>query len=58
MDVIAILSTGPRQTATAVAPVPPPPVISMVGISLYPVPPFSIVIPVTVPSVICAEANA
>ena len=53
-----ILSTGPRQTATAVAPVPPPPDIDIVGTLVYPLPPFTIVIPVTVPAVICAVANA
>ena len=53
-----ILSTGPRHTATAVAPVPPPPDIDMVGTLVYPLPPFTMVIPVTVPAVICAVANA
>ena len=53
-----ILSTGPRQTATAVAPFPPPPDIDTVGTLVYPAPPFTIVIPVTEPSVICAVANA
>ena len=52
-----ILSTGPRQTATAVAPVPPPPVIDMVGTLVYPLPPFTMVIPVTVPAVICAAVS-
>ena len=56
--VISILSTGPLQTATAVAPFPFPPVIDIVGTFVYPAPPFTIVIPVTEPSVICAEANA
>ena len=53
-----ILSTGPRQTATAVAPVPPPPVIATAGTLVYPAPPFVILTPVTEPSVICAVANA
>ena len=53
-----IVFTGPLQTATAVAPIPPPPVIDMVGTLVYPLPPFTMVIPVTVPAVICAVANA
>ena len=53
-----IESTGPLQTATAVAPIPPPPVMDIEGTLVYPAPPFTIVIPVTVPSVICAVANA
>ena len=56
--VMLILSTGPLQTAVAVAPIPPPPVMVIVGTLVYPAPPLTIVIPVTVPSVICAVANA
>ena len=55
---IDMLSTGPLQTATAVAPLPPPPDIVTVGTLVYPLPPLTIVTPVTAPSVICAEANA
>ena len=56
--VMVILSTGPLQTAVAVAPTPPPPVMVIVGTLVYPTPPFTILIPVTVPSVICAVAYA
>ena len=56
--VILILSTGPLQTAVAVAPIPPPPVMLIVGTLVYPAPPFTILIPVTIPSVICAVAYA
>ena len=42
-----ILSTGPRHTATAVAPVPPPPEIDIVGTLVYPAPPLAMVIPVS-----------
>ena len=53
-----MVSTGPLQTADAVAPIPPPPVIDTVGTLVYPAPPFTMVMPVTEPSVICAVANA
>ena len=52
---------GPRTTAVAVAPAPPPPVIVIVGnpaACVYPLPDPVTVIPVTLPSVICATAVA
>ena len=53
-----ILSIGPLQIADPAAPDPPPPVIDTVGTLVYPLPPLTILIPVTEPSVICAVANA
>ena len=53
-----IVSTGPRQVAVAVAPEPLPPVIVIVGTLVYPDPPLTTLIPVTVPDVICAVADA
>ena len=42
-----IVLIGPLQTAVAVAPCPPPPVIEIVGILVYPDPPLTTEIPVT-----------
>ena len=53
-----MVSTGPRQVAVAVAPEPLPPVIVIVGTLVYPDPPDTRLIPVTVPDVICAIADA
>ncbi len=53
-----IASIGPLQIADAAAPDPPPPDIVTVGTLVYPLPPLTILIPVTEPSVICAVANA
>ena len=58
MSVMLILSTGPLHVAVAVAPEPLPPVIVMVGMLVYPDPPLTTLIPVTVPDVITADADA
>ena len=52
---------GPRTTALAAAPTPPPPLIDMTGAPaafVYPAPEYVTAIPVTLPSVICATAVA
>ena len=52
---------GPRTTDVAAAPAPPPPLIEIVGNPasfVYPLPPDITLIPVTLPSVICATAVA
>ena len=52
---------GPLTTAVAAAPAPPPPLIEIVGNPasfVYPLPPDVTLMPVTLPSVICATAVA
>ena len=44
-----ILSIGPLQIADPVAPDPPPPDIDTVGTLVYPLPPLTMLMPVTEP---------